>query len=155
MNYRNIPLLRVVCPFIIGIIITDLYSINLNELIVLILIFLFSMSILLVEKKIKYFQKTILFGIIIQILFIGFGIIFTVNVKVFNPKRGQALSLTVTVNTWVPISENLGFQQNVPITVSADVFCVLKVAPGTAPFHDMNTESAGSISVPLISKHNS
>lgn len=101
MNYRNIPLLRVVCPFIIGIIITDLYSINLNELIVLILIFLFSMSILLVEKKIKYFQKTILFGIIIQILFIGFGIIFTTTKNEQNQNNHfsivSAISDTVVV----------------------------------------------------------
>ena len=53
------------------------------------------------------------------------------------------------------MSENLGFQQKVPITVSAEVFCVLNVAPETAPFHDIKTESAGSMSVPLISKQTS
>ena len=86
---------------------------------------------------------------------LGFGVMFTENVKVFCPNNGQALSLTVTVNTCDPISENLGFQQKVPTTVSAVVFCVLKEAPGTAPFHVMKTESAGSISVPSISKHSS
>lgn len=79
MNYRNIPLLRVVFPFIIGIIIADFYSINQNLVTIVILLLLYVMSGLLIESKPKYFQKTILFGIITQILFIVFGILFTTN----------------------------------------------------------------------------
>lgn len=84
MNYRNTPLLRVVLPFILGIVIAENYSINALNYIYLLGCILYLSSLFFINNPSRSYKRVITYGPITQILYLVFGIIYTYNQNELN-----------------------------------------------------------------------
>lgn len=81
MNYRNTPLLRIVIPYVIGIIITDLKEELIQYLTTIIdaATIALAVTIIVTNMLIKNHFNNIVFGFLIQLQLIGLGIQFCYN----------------------------------------------------------------------------
>lgn len=79
MNYRNTPLLRVVIPYILGIIIAESFSITTLHNIIPVAVLLYLSSIFDIINKPRKYKRVIIFGLTSQLLYLFFGLIFTSN----------------------------------------------------------------------------
>jgi competence protein ComEC len=79
MNYHNTPLLRVVLPYILGVVIAEGLNISTLHVIFPIGLLLYLTSILYINNKSRNYKRIITFGLISQLLYLVFGLIYTIN----------------------------------------------------------------------------